>query len=243
MSRGLTITRFADQHTLSTTARLVLFRRVCAAVQFAHQNLIVHRDLKPSNIIVTEDGTPKLLDFGIAKLLSGGASVEATGTIGRVLTPEYASPEELRGLRVTTSSDIYSLGVVLYELLSGHRPFSFASRSPEEVARLITSSGPPKPSVVITRVESARPTNDDEDISLTPEAISHTRDGSIDKLRRRLAGDLDNILLKTLRQEPERRYASVQEFSEDIRRHLAGLTVTASPDTLGYRARKVCSET
>ena len=235
---GLTITRFADQHTLSTTARLVLFRRVCAAVQFAHQNLIVHRDLKPSNIIVTEDGTPKLLDFGIAKLLSGGASVEATGTIGRVLTPEYASPEELRGLRVTTSSDIYSLGVVLYELLSGHRPFSFASRSPEEVARLITSSGPPKPSVVITRVESARPTNDDEDISLTPEAISHTRDGSIDKLRRRLAGDLDNILLKTLRQEPERRYASVQEFSEDIRRHLAGLTVTASPDTLGYRARK-----
>ena len=235
---GTTITRYCDQHKLNTMERLKLFRQVCAAVQFAHQNLIVHRDLKPSNIIVTEDGTPKLLDFGIAKLLGGSTPVEATMTIGRLLTPDYASPEQLRGLPITTSSDVYSLGVVLYELLSGHRPFNFDSRLPEDVARKITTSQPIKPSVVITRVETARQTDDAEHVSLTPEAISRTRDGNVEKLRRRLAGDLDNILLKALRKEPERRYASVQEFSEDLRRHLDGLPVLARPDTLSYRTSK-----
>ncbi len=237
---GTTITRYCDQHKLNTIERLKLFRQVCAVVQFAHQNLIVHRDLKPSNIIVTEDGTPKLLDFGIAKLLSAAwsSSIEATATIGRVLTPEYASPEELRGLPVTTSSDVYSLGVVLYELLSGHRPFNFESRSPEEVARIITASQPIKPSVVITRIDAARHADDAGHDSLTPEAISRRRDGNVEKLRRRLAGDLDNILLKALRKEPERRYASVQEFSEDLRRHLEGLPVLARPDTLSYRTSK-----
>ncbi|HVS20365.1 MAG TPA: protein kinase [Pyrinomonadaceae bacterium] len=237
---GTTITRYCDQHKLNTMERLKLFRQVCAAVQFAHQNLIVHRDLKPSNIIVTEDGTPKLLDFGIAKLLNAdwSASVEATATIGRVLTPEYASPEQLRGLPITTSSDVYSLGVVLYEVLSGHRPFYFESRLPEDVARLITSSEPMKPSIAIARIETARHTDDAEQISRTPEAISSTRDGNIEKLRRRLAGDLDNILLKALRREPGRRYASVQEFSEDLRRHLEGLPVLARPDTLSYRTGK-----
>jgi non-specific serine/threonine protein kinase/serine/threonine-protein kinase len=234
---GTTITRYCDRHKLNTTERLKLFRQVCAAVQFAHQNLIVHRDLKPSNIIVTEDGTPKLLDFGIAKLLSEAATVEATATISRVLTPEYASPEELLGLSVTTSSDVYSLGVVLYELLSGHRPFNFESRSPEDVARMITASPPIKPSVVITRVDAPRPT-DDEYVRATPESISRTRDGTVEKLRRRLAGDLDNILLKALRKEPERRYASVQEFSEDIRRHLERLPVLARSDSLSYRTSK-----
>ena len=235
---GTTITRYCDQHTLNTAERLKLFRQVCAAVQFAHQNLIVHRDLKPSNIIVTEEGAPKLLDFGIAKLLSEATSAEATATIARVLTPEYSSPEELRGLPVTTSSDVYSLGVVLYELLSGHRPFNFENRTPEDVARLITASQPIKPSVVITRIETERHADDPTQISRTPEAIGRARDGTIDKLRRRLVGDLDNILLKALRKEPERRYASVQEFSEDLRRHLEGLPVLARSDTLSYRASK-----
>ncbi len=237
--QGMTITRYCDEHKLNTMERLKLFRQVCTAVQFAHQNLIVHRDLKPSNILVTEDGAPKLLDFGIAKLLSADWSAsEATETIGRLLTPEYASPEQLRGLPITTSSDVYSLGVVLYELLSGHRPFNFESRLPEDVARMIAASEPIKPSVVITRVEAARHTSDAEHIPLTPEAISRAREGNIEKLRRRLAGDLDNILLKALRKEPARRYASVQEFSEDLRRHLDGLPVFARPDTLSYRASK-----
>lgn len=237
---GTIITRYCDQQQLNTIERVKLFRQVCAAVLFAHQNLIVHRDLKPSNIIVTENGTPKLLDFGIAKLLSPdwSSSIDGTATIGRLATPEYASPEQLRGLPLTTSSDVYSLGVVLYELLSGHRPLTFESRSPEEVARMITASEPVKPSVVITRIEAGRQTDDAEHVSLTPDAISRTRDGNVEKLRRRLVGDLDNILLKALRREPERRYASVQEFSEDLRRHLEGLPVLARPDTLSYRTGK-----
>jgi serine/threonine protein kinase/Flp pilus assembly protein TadD len=234
---GETIIRYCDQHRLHTLERLQLFRQVCSAVQFAHQNLIVHRDLKPSNIIVTADGTPKLLDFGIAKLL-GSDLPEATATVSRLLTPEYASPEQLRGLPITTTSDVYSLGVVLYELLTGHRPFNFESRSPEEVARLITAGEPIKPSVIITHTNSARHTDDVEHRSITPEAISHTRDGNVDKLRRRLSGDLDNILLKALRKEPERRYAAVQDLSTDIQRHLTGLPVLAREDTFAYRAGK-----
>lgn len=235
---GTNLKSYCDEHTLNTSERLNLFRRVCDAVAFAHQNLIVHRDLKPSNIIITEDGTPKLLDFGIAKLLSGASSAEGTMTIGRVLTPEYASPEELRGLPVNTRSDVYSLGVLLYELLIGRRPFIFETRSPEDAARLITSTQPLKPSVALTQVDASRQIGEAEHHSPTPEEIACTRDASIDKLRRRLTGDLDNILLKALRKEPERRYASVQEFSEDIRRHLKGLPVLARPDTFSYRASK-----
>ena len=235
---GTTITRYCDEHKLNTLERLKLFLQVCTAVQFAHQNLVVHRDLKPSNIIVTKDGTPKLLDFGIAKLVSVDSTlVEATETVARLLTPEYASPEQLRGLPITTTSDVYSLGVILYELLSGHRPFTLAGRSAEEVARMITASEPLKPSVVITRHKATNQT-DNQHHSLTPESISRTREVNIDKLRRRLVGDLDNILLKALRKEPERRYSSVQDLSADIQRHLTGLPVLAREDTFAYRAGK-----
>ena len=239
---GEPVTKFCDSHGLDTKSRLELFQKVFTAISYAHQNLIVHRDIKPSNILVTEDGTPKLLDFGIAKLLHPDWSLdtdEATATMFRAMTPEYASPEQLRGVPVTTASDVYSLGVVLYELMSGERPFKIEGRLPEDVAQIVLTDEPQKPSEVATRRRGATGTrekvspstdsNDKPDLSASP-----IRSVAASQLR----GDLDNIILKALRKEPERRYQSVQEFSEDIRRHLAGLPVTASPDTLGYRSRK-----
>jgi non-specific serine/threonine protein kinase/serine/threonine-protein kinase len=230
---GQPITKYCDANKLDTTERLKLFQRVCAAVQHAHQNLIVHRDLKPSNILVTADGTPKLLDFGVAKLLNPDWTSEATEHTASVLglmTPAYASPEQLRGLAITTASDVYSLGVVLYELLTGHRPFRFESNWPEEMARVVLTEQPLRPSeagseppAVAGRFHSRR-TN--------PPATTGGSD------LKSLRGDLDNIVLKALHKERERRYASVQEFSEDIRRHLAGLPVSARPDTFSYRAGK-----
>jgi len=239
---GEPITEFCASHRFSTEERLELFQKVCSAISHAHQNLVVHRDIKPSNILVTEDGTPKLLDFGIAKLLHPEWSLdtnEATATMFRLMTPEYASPEQIRGLPITTASDVYSLGVVLYELLSGERPYRIESRLPEEVARIVLTAEPLKPSEVATRrrgdagtlgkISPSTDSNDKPDISASP--ILRV---SASQLR----GDLDNIILKAIRKEPERRYLSVQELSEDIRRHLVGLPVTASPDTFSYRARK-----
>lgn len=237
---GLPLTNYCDAQRFTTTKRLELFRQVCGALQYAHQNLVVHRDIKPSNILVTAEGVPKLLDFGIAKLLSPGWDAEtgeATASMVRLMTPEYASPEQFRGTSITTSSDVYSLGVVLYELLSGCHPFRIAGRQNGPV-QLNSLEDPLKPSAAITRLEQVRPTADPPASMITPQSIGEVRDGTVDKLRRRLSGDLDNIVLKALRKEPARRYASVQEFSEDIRRHLEGLPVAATPDTLGYRARK-----
>ncbi len=241
---GLPIKKYCDAQNLDTRARLELFRKVCAAVSFAHQNLIVHRDLKPSNILVTESGEPKLLDFGIAKLLHPDWSLdtnEATATMFRVMTPEYASPEQLRGLPVTTASDVYSLGVVLYELLTGERPYKIESRSPEEVAKFVLTEEPIRPSAVsnyklqITDSKSKSETNPNDGQTAT-----NNRQNPKSKIQnlKLLKGDLDNIILKSLRKEPERRYQSVQEFSEDIRRHLEGLPVTASADTVSYRVAK-----
>ncbi len=241
---GEPITKFCDSHGFSTRESLELFQKVCSAISYAHQNLVVHRDIKPSNILVTKGGTPKLLDFGIAKLLHPDWSLdthEATATMFRVMTPEYASPEQIRGLPITTASDVYSLGVVLYELLTGERPYKIESRWPEEVAQIVLTAEPVKPSsVVSSRSEVVTPTP--EAATLKNDGQQTLEDGHTPKPNIRnlksLRGDLDNIILKALRKEPERRYHSVQEFSEDIRRHLEGLPVTATAATVSYRAAK-----
>ncbi|HRH46518.1 MAG TPA: protein kinase, partial [Pyrinomonadaceae bacterium] len=232
---GETITKFCDLHQFSIEERLELFRKVCAAVSYAHQNLVVHRDIKPSNILVTADGTPKLLDFGIAKLLHPDWSLEndeATATMFRLMTPEYASPEQIRGLPITTASDVYSLGVVLYELLSGKRPYQIESRLPQDIANVILTEDPVRPSAVTKKGGETGRQGDRETKSNNPPTPSLPF--SLSQLR----GDLDNIILKALRKEPERRYQTVQEFSEDIRRHLVGLPVTATADTTFYRVGK-----
>lgn len=237
---GSPIDEYCDQHKLSVDDRLHLFRKVCDAVQYAHQKLVVHRDLKPSNILVVGDGTPKLLDFGIAKVLNSepsaqGLLVTQTGT--RCMTPAYASPEQMRGNAVTPATDIYSLGVVLYELLSGHRPYRLTQHTPAEIERAICEQEPETPSTAISRVEIDT-SYDGTPITKTPELVSQTREGQPEKLRRRLRGDLDNIVLKALEKEPQRRYDSVEEFSQDIGRHLEHLPVKARPSTMTYRASK-----
>jgi serine/threonine protein kinase len=238
---GSPIDEYCDQHKLPVDERLHLFGKVCDAVQYAHQKLVVHRDLKPSNILVVADGTPKLLDFGIAKVLNPEPSsqnllVTQTGT--RCMTPAYASPEQMRGKPVTPASDIYSLGVVLYELLTGHRPYRLTQHTPAEMERAICEQEPETPSTAISRVETDT-SSDGRPITKTPELVSQTREGPPDKLRRRLRGDLDNIVLKALQKEPQRRYDSVVEFSQDIERHLQYLPVKARPSTFIYRASKL----
>jgi eukaryotic-like serine/threonine-protein kinase len=215
---GEPITDYCRRHRLDTRARLAMFRTVCGAVQYAHQSLVVHRDLKPANILVGVDGQPKLLDFGIAKLLAGAGVAESTGaTLVSALTPDYASPEQVRGATVTTATDVYSLGVVLYELLAGRRPFAMRASSLEDIVRTVCETDP-----------------------LPPSAAS--KDAADDLARpcppHELAGDLDTIVLRALRKEPERRYRSAQELSDDIGRFLEGKAVMARGDARGYLAAR-----
>jgi eukaryotic-like serine/threonine-protein kinase len=210
---GLPFTTYCSAHQLSVRERLTLFLRIVSAVQFAHGRLVIHRDLKPSNILVDEAGTPRLLDFGIAKLLDvrDDASLgAATAADVRLFTPEYAAPEQFRGEPPTTATDVYALGVLLFELLTGTRPFRTASGSVSRVERAVLDTPAPAPSSVVA---------------------SHTD-------ARRLRGDLDRIVLMALRKEPERRYDSAGQFGEDIERYLTGQPVVASANSVGYRLRK-----
>jgi len=241
---GQRIDHYCDEHKLSTHDRLQLFCDVCSAVEYAHQHLVVHRDLKPGNILVTKECVPKLLDFGIAKLLEPELFFETldedTAASLKPMTPEYASPEQIRSEPITTSSDVYSLGVLLYRLLTGHSPYPGECRSRYEVARNVTDTEPQRPSLVIGRCGEVN-RGDGERVTLTPELVSSTRDGNPQLLRRRLSGDLDNIVLKALRKEPAQRYASVEQLSEDIRRHMKGMPVSARKDTVSYRTGKFIS--
>jgi non-specific serine/threonine protein kinase/serine/threonine-protein kinase len=214
---GEPIDVYCTERRLGVAARLRLFATVCRAVHYAHQNLVVHRDIKPGNILVTPDGTPKLLDFGIAKLLEDDASARDTDAASRehaptlrMLTPECASPEQVRGEPITTASDVYSLGVLLCRLLSGALPYRVDRPTPHAVARAVCDQPPEKPS-----------------------ALAADR-----SLRRQIAGDLDTIALKALHKEPQRRYLSAEQLAEDIDRHLDGRPVEARPDTVAYRTAK-----
>ena len=207
---GQNLLAFCDSRGAPVADRLRLFRRVCEAVQYAHQNFIVHRDLKPSNILVGPEGDPKLLDFGIAKALSpSGEALEDTAFFARVLTPQYASPEQIRGEAVTTASDVYALGVILYELLSGRRPYHISGSGAADIERIVCEQ------------EAALPS------AQAPEA-----------LKKPLRGDLDNIVLKALRKDPAGRYATAADLASDLQRHMDGYPVLARPDRRVYRATK-----
>ena len=237
---GVRIDEYCDIHRLSVIQRLQLFCTVCRAVQYAHESLLIHRDLKPSNILITKEGVTRLLDFGIAKVLNPQWSPDATltRTDWRPMTPEYASPEQVRGEPVTNATDIYSLGVLLYELLTGHRPYRVRSDSPLELERLVCSEEPEKPSAAVSRIDEKASHDGSRPTLVTPQLISEARAIRPEELPRCLRGDLDTIVMKAIRKEPEQRYVSAEDFSKDIGRHLAGMPIEAREPSVLYRGGK-----
>jgi len=232
---GRPIDQHCDDERLAVPDRLRLFLQVARAVEAAHRNLVVHRDIKPSNILITADGHAKLLDFGIAKLLDPGAA-QLTRTVARLMTPAYASPEQVRGEPVTTASDVYQLGLLLYLLLAGRFPYSVGGGA-GAAARAIAADEPTRPSTAATGpAERGVPPGQEP---RPAEAVARARATSPKRLRRALSGDLDTIVLTALRKEPERRYGSVAQLIDDVERHLAGRPVSARPDTLVYRTGKL----
>ncbi len=228
---GEPIHGYCDTNRLSISERLRLFQKVCSAVNYAHQNLIIHRDLKPGNILVAKDHTPKLLDFGIAKILNPELAADTlapTATGIRLMTPEYASPEQIRGEALTPASDIYSLGVLLYELLTGKRPYRFSSRAAHEIARVVCEEEPENPASAITD-KSVPGVSKGENSPVTLETLSRNRRTTPETLQRELSGALRNILFKALRKSPENRYSSAEEFARDIQAYLDGQPISA-PD-------------
>ncbi len=237
---GLPIDRFCDENRLRVEQRLRLFIDTARAVTHAHRAMVVHRDLKPSNILVTAENQVKLLDFGIARILDESPGVPPGGltrTGLRVLTPEYASPEQMRGEHVTTASDVYQLGLVLYVLLTGRHPYRLEGRTVTELERVVCEQPIVTPSAAVVRAAGSSESSDDR--RAATESAAHARRSRPDRLRRRLRGDLDTIVKMALRKEPERRYPSVEQLTRDIEHHLEGRPISARKDTVGYRMGKL----